>query len=129
MRDLYNRLDKILLFFSLIQSSFSNADSSIFDQEFASTQSKEFHRLVSEIDCNEIQSINIGTRCLKSFPCQHSVTVILNNGTTVTGLDSFQISSIVKALPKEKINPEGDWDAESIITHFAPYSQSQIKLE
>ncbi len=82
------------------------------------------YKEISSISVSDVESICVDRICMKSFPCQHSATLVLKDGRSVSGLNSFQICSIVEAIEKEKINPQSNWDADSVRTHFACYNES-----
>ena len=82
------------------------------------------------ISLDNVEKIEIGAFCAQSFPCQHQIKVTLNDGSSATQLNSFDIWSIVSEIPEEKINPNNkDYPATSIKAHFRQYSEFIPVLE
>ncbi|MBS0626900.1 MAG: hypothetical protein JSS09_01670 [Verrucomicrobia bacterium] len=79
---------------------------------------------------NNVDKIEVSPTCQASWPCWHGSIVTLKDGRTYSGLDSFEICSIVSNLPNARINPDpdwnpaGNWDTDAVKQHFRRYSQS-----
>src|SRR5690348_16644952 len=80
------------------------------------------------ISLNDVEKVFVSSSCAQSWPCQHSSTVTLKDGRSVSNLTSFEICSIVSNIAKDRINPGKKWNAESVINHFRDYSKSRPKM-
>lgn len=71
---------------------------------------------------NDVQSIDIHSRCSNMSPCFHEATITLNDGRTASFGRAYEISAILAHLAKEKISIRGSWNTEEAIAHFRQFS-------
>lgn len=85
---------------------------------------------ISNISLDDVEKIDISSSCAESWPCQHQATVTLKDGRKASGINSYDICSIVSNLSEERINPGKRWnDAKDVKKHFSTYSESCMGWE
>lgn len=85
---------------------------------------------ISNISLDDVEKIDISSSCAESWPCQHQATITLKDGRKASGIDSYDICSIVSNLSEERINPGKQWnDAKGVKKHFSKYSESSMGWE
>lgn len=84
---------------------------------------------ISNISLDDVEKIDISSSCAESWPCEHQATVTLKDGRKTSGINSYDICSIVSNLSEERINPGKKWNAKDVKKHFAEYSKSNTGWE
>ncbi len=81
-----------------------------------------------------IKQIKINGYCAQSNPCQHSVTITMNDGREWdTCLNGSHIKTLIEQIGKARVHKDEIWvgrgfDAETnISTHFSVYETAVIE--
>jgi hypothetical protein len=82
----------------------------------------------TRVSLDDVEKIVVGFSCKETWPCQHPSTVFLKDGRKVSGLNGYDICSIVSKIAQDRINPGQGWSADLVKEHFRVYSKSRLEM-
>lgn len=79
------------------------------------------------VTIEDIKMILVENFCNECLPCKHKSKVFLYDGRKSKSLYGFELYSLISSVALEKINPEGGWEANSVVRHFSKYNSSRFQ--